>query len=312
MATPRAKTQHQFDWDDLHTLIAVARAGSLAGAATELGTHRSTVLRRIERLEARLGIRVFDRTPQGLALTAAGERVAPYVERMAGEVDEVLQSADADHERPAGKIRLAATFNLGFGLLPRAIGRFRSAYPEITVEVMGTLDGYSTIHPDQFDIALRTLEGDVADHEQMVGRRLGKLPLAIYGGKSYFTDKPIPRSLKGLHQHKLLLGCGGLSNLSALRWLERSLKSNIIVYRASSMLLLLAAVREGLGLSCLPCYLCERDSRIVRAFDVPKEHCADLWVLRHAHSRDSARLRVFSEFLASNLQQYLFSTQPKA
>src|SRR4051812_46629311 len=120
MATPRAKMQ-QLDWDDLHSLIAVARAGSLAGAATALGTHRSTVLRRIDRLEARLGIRVFDRTPQGLALTAAGERVAAQVERMADAADEVLQSADADHGRPVGNIRLAATFNLGFGLLPKVI-----------------------------------------------------------------------------------------------------------------------------------------------------------------------------------------------
>jgi DNA-binding transcriptional LysR family regulator len=304
--------QHPIDWDDLHTLIAVARAGSLAAAATALGTHRSTVLRRVDRLEARLRMRVFDRTPQGLALTAAGERVAAQVERMADAVDEVLQSADADHGRPVGNIRLAATFNLGFGLLPRAIDRFRKAYPEITVEVIGTLDGYSPIHPDQFDIALRTLEGDVANHEQMVGRRLGKLPLAVYGSKSYFVDKPIPRSLKGLRQHALLLGCGGLSDLSGLRWFGESPKSNTVVYRASSMLLLLAAVREGLGLACLPCYLCESDKKLVRAFDVPKDHCADLWVLRHAHSRDNARLRVFADFLAIELRQYLSAAQPNA
>lgn len=303
--------QHQIDWDDLHTLIAVARTGSLAGAATELGTHRSTVLRRIDRLEARLGVRVFDRTPQGLALTAAGERIAARVERMADEVDQVLQSTDADHGRPVGNIRLAATFNLGFGLLPKIIDRFRSAFPEITVDVIATLDGYSTIHPDQFDIALRTLDGDVADHAQMVGRRLGKLPLGVYGSKSYFAGKrPVPRSPKGLRQHKLLLGCGALSNLSGLRWFEKNQASNSVVYRASSMLLLLAAVREGLGLACLPCYLCDSDSKIVRAFDVPKEHCADLWVLRHAHSRDNARLRMFADFLAAELRQYLMAAPP--
>jgi len=303
--------QQQLDWDDLHTLIAVARAGSLAGAATALGTHRSTVLRRIDRLEARLAMRVFDRTPQGLALTAAGERVAARAERMADEVGEILQSADADHGRPVGNIRLAVTFNLGFGLIPKIIDRFRSAYPEITVEVIGTLDGYSTFHPDQFDIALRTLDGDVADHAQMVGRRLGKLPLAVYGSKSYFAGRPVPRSPKGLRHHKLLLGCGALANLAGLRWFEGSLKPDTVVYRASSMLLLLAAVREGLGLACLPCYLCDSDTKIVRAFDVPKEHCADLWVLRHAHSRDNARLRVFADFLATELRQYLLTPPPK-
>ena len=64
IATWRAKMQREVDWDDLRTLILVARAGSLAGAAGALGSHRSTVLRRIERLEARLGLRLFDRTPR--------------------------------------------------------------------------------------------------------------------------------------------------------------------------------------------------------------------------------------------------------
>src|ERR1700719_2227378 len=188
IATRRAKMQHEVDWDDLRTLILVARAGSLAGAAGALGSHRSTVLRRIERLEDRLGLRLFDRTPQGLVLTAAGERVSPNAELMSDAVDEILRSVEADHGRPAGHIRLATTFNLAFGLLPCPIDRFRLAYPEIMVEVIGTLDGFSTIHPDQFDLALRTFR-DPAGHEQMVGRRLGKLQLAVYGTKSYFADR---------------------------------------------------------------------------------------------------------------------------
>jgi DNA-binding transcriptional LysR family regulator len=100
-----------------------------------------------------------------------------------------------------------------------------------------------------------------------------------------------------------LLGCSGLADLAALRWLEQHVKDNTVVYRASSMLLLLAAVREGLGLACLPCYLCERDITLLRAFHVPTEHCAELWVLRHAHSRDNARIRVFAEFLATELRE---------
>jgi hypothetical protein len=136
IATWCAKMQHEIDWDDLRTLISVARAGSLAGAAGALGSHRSTVLRRIERLEARLGLRLFDRTPLGLVLTAAGERVSPTAELMSDAVDEILRSVEADHGRPAGHIRLATTFNLAFGLLPCPIDRFRLAYPEIMVDVI--------------------------------------------------------------------------------------------------------------------------------------------------------------------------------
>jgi DNA-binding transcriptional LysR family regulator len=297
--------QQSIDWDDLQILLVAANAGSLAGAGAQLGVHRSTVLRRMERLEARIGTRLFDRTAHGLALTAMGERLVPQAEKMADQVAELLRSADTDHGRPVGNIRMATTYNLAFGLLPAIIKRFRELYPEIRVEVTGTLDGYSAIHPDQFDLALRTLEQDVTDHEQMVGLYLGKLPLAVYGSKSYFIDKPVPRSVKALNRHKLLLGCGALSTMSAFGWLEKYSKPESIVYRASSMLLILAAVREGVGLSCLPRYLCEDDSQIVRAFDLPEALCADLWILRHAHHRDNARMRVFTNVLATELRKRL-------
>lgn len=298
------------DWHDLQILLVVARAGSLAAAAAGLGVHRSTVLRRLERLERRLGMRLFDRTAQGLVLTASGERLTPHTERMADEANEMLRSADADHGRPAGNVRLAVTYNLAFGLLPPILDRFHEVYPEIMVEVTGTLDGYSAIHPDQFDIALRTLEQDVVAHEHMVGRRLGKLPISVFGSRLYFADRTVPRSPKGLGRHKLLLGCSGLSNLSAFRWLEQRARPNSIVYRASSMLLLLAAVRKGVGLACLPRYLCDKDSQIIRAFDLPDSLCADLWILRHAHHRDTARMRVFADFLATEIRQSLRPSCP--
>jgi DNA-binding transcriptional LysR family regulator len=101
------------------------------------------------------------------------------------------------------------------------------------------------------------------------------------------------------------LGCGGLSNISAFKWLEDRSKPESIVYRASSMLLILAAVREGVGLSCLPRYLGDGNNQIVRAFDVPESLCADLWILRHAHHRNTARMRVFADFLATELRQRL-------
>ena len=63
--------QRAIDWSDLRILLAVGRSGSLAAAAVALGVHRSAVMRRVERLEARLGLRLFDRSTHGLALTAA-------------------------------------------------------------------------------------------------------------------------------------------------------------------------------------------------------------------------------------------------
>ena len=295
--------QHKIDWDDLRIFLAVGRRGSLAAAAAKLGVHRSTVMRRIERLESNLGLQLFDRSAQGLALTAAGERFLPHAESIEEKAANMLQAIDADHGRPSGNVRVAATFNLAFGLLPSLVARFRAAYPEITIDVTGTLDGYSAIHPDHFDVALRTLESDVREHEHMVGRRVAKLPLAIYGAREYFANRKVPKRKQELGGHKLLLGNGPLGNIAAMRWMSAVAENAELVYRASSMLLLLAAVRDGLGMSCLPRYLCDGEPELIRAFNVPEEHCADLWILRHAHHRDNARMRAFTDFMQSEFRK---------
>lgn len=296
---------HLMNWDDLRIFLAICRTGSLGAAARSLHVHRSTVLRRIERLEQKLGNRLFDRTPDGLTLTAVGERLMPHAEKMADATDAVLHATDTDHGRPIGNIRVAATLNLAFGLLPPVIAHFREAYPEISIDVTGTSDGFSPIHPDQFDIAFRTLETDTQAHETMVGKPLGKLPLAIYGAQSYFTHRPVPTAARDLAGHRLLTGSLPLANIAAMRWFAKQAGGTEPVYRASSMLLLLAAVRQGLGIACLPRYLGEGEPELRRVFDLAPEYCADLWILRHAHHRDNARMRAFAEFMSAELSKRL-------
>lgn len=297
--------QRQLEWDDLRIFLAVAQAGSLGSAARILQVHRSTVLRRIEKLEGFLSSRLFDRTSEGVTLTVSGERLIPHAELMADETRHVLRLADTDHGRPAGTIRVAATFNLAFALLPPLLAEFRQACPEISVDVSATVDGYSPIHPDRFDIGFRTLEPGAQDNQDMIGRRLGQLPIAIYGSKSYFKSLPVPRSGSELTQHRLLGADGALSNISAMRWFANQAGNTRPVYRANSMLLLYAAVSNGLGLACLPRYLGARHGDLVRAFDLPQSCAADLWILRHPHHRHTARMKVFADFMSAEIPKLL-------
>ena len=297
--------QHMLDWDDLRIFRATGHLGSLNAAAEALGIHRSTVLRRIDRLEKQLGQRLFDRGPDGVSLTAAGERLLPHAEKMADESAALLRGADVDHGRPAGVIRVGATFNLAFGLLPRVLGQFRDGFPEIFVDLIATPDGYSPVHPDDIDIAFRTLEAGTKGHDDMVGRRLGHLPVAIYGSKSYLRKNPAPTRLSDLSAHKLVTCGENLAHMAAMKWLAANTAGTEPVYRTSSMLLLLAAVREDIGLACLPCYLGDPEPGLTRVLDLAPELGADLWILRHPHHRDTARMRAFSDFMSARIPDLL-------
>jgi DNA-binding transcriptional LysR family regulator len=297
--------QHMLDWDDLRIFLAAGQIGSLNGAAKAVGTHRSTVLRRIDRLEKQIGQRLFDRSPDGVTLTAAGERLLPHAEKMADQTAGMLREADADHGRPAGAIRVGATFNLAFGLLPQTLAGFRDNFPEISINLIATPDGYSPVHPDDIDIAFRTLEPGTKGHDEMVGRRLGSLPVALYGSDAYLDSSPPLKNIEDLVSHRIIGAGDNLSHIAAMRWLSSNTGNMEPVYRASSMLLLLAAARDGVGVVCLPRYLGDREAALTRVLDLPADTGAELWLLRHPHHRDTARMRAFSEFMSARIPELL-------
>lgn len=297
--------QQPLDWDDLRFFLEVSNNRSLGDAAQRLGVHRSTVLRRIERLEQQLGNRLFLRTHEGVALTGAGERLVERVERMAGEAAGLLGDADIEHGRPAGPIRVAASLNLCFGLLQPAIARFCDSHPEITLDLIATQDGFSPVPPDHVDVAFRALEPSAKGHENMIGRRLGAVPVAVFGARSYVKRHGTPAAGNDLGGHRMISLIENFSDLASMRWLSSWPDAPEPVFRASSMLLLLAAVREGIGLAILPAYLGARERDLVKAFDLAPEFGADLWILRPPHLRQSARMRAFSDFMATEIPALL-------
>src|SRR5438270_13236118 len=98
-----------FDWDDLRVVLAIARAGSLGGAATRLGINQSTVFRRINRLEAELAVRLFERLPAGYVPTAAGERLLVTAQRMEDEALALDRAISGNDCQLTGVLRVTSS-----------------------------------------------------------------------------------------------------------------------------------------------------------------------------------------------------------
>lgn len=95
-------------WDDLALFLALARARSLSGAASRLEVDASTASRRLAALERELGLRLFDRTPEGLAPTAYAERLFPEAEAMELAADRFVTGAEGFERTIEGRVRLSA------------------------------------------------------------------------------------------------------------------------------------------------------------------------------------------------------------
>ncbi|MER2268818.1 LysR family transcriptional regulator, partial [Methylobacterium oxalidis] len=170
MPTSIAET-HRVDWDDLRYVLAVARAGSLAGAARALGVNHTTVLRRLGAYEARIGARLFERLPSGYVPTAAGEAMVKELVEIDAAIHDTERRAAGQDQRITGTVRLSTTDTLMASVLPPALAQVRAEHPSIMLEV-STANRFAVLTRREADIAVRPT---ASPPETLVGRRIAGL-----------------------------------------------------------------------------------------------------------------------------------------
>ena len=283
-----AKAQN---WDDLRYFLAVAKTGSLSGAARRLGVNHSTVFRRIGAFETELGVRLFERLPSGYLLTQAGEEMREGALRVEDEIASLSRKVTGQDLRLSGMIRVTTLDMLAFGLLPRHLANFRTVYPGIEVEL---IVGNATLNLNrrEADIALRV--GNTPP-ETLVGRRVGRLVFAIYGSVDYHAGKPGI----GLEAHDWI---GFDTEHAALtRRFKAFLPKVQSLLRTNPIAAAIAATKAGMGLAPLPCGLADLEPDLVRVAALPEDFTLDLWLLTHEDLRQTARIRAFLDFMAKEL-----------
>jgi DNA-binding transcriptional LysR family regulator len=285
------------DWNDLRLVLAIARAGSLTGAAGALRVNHSTAFRRLGTLEERLGVRLFERLPGGSYLpTAAGERAAAAAERVETETAALGRDIAGQDVRLTGRLRVTASETLAFRLLTAAIGRFREAHPGITVEL--AIDNrVLSLSRREADIALRVMRPSEGD---LYGRKLSDIAWTAYARRDLAERQALgPEALGGLP----VIGWeDGVRGINAADWLGRQVPDAQVVYRTNSVVNQLVAARAGLGAAVLPCYLGDPEPDLVRLLDPVSELARELWIVTHTDLRRTARVRAFFEIVGDALQ----------
>ena len=131
-------TMEPINLDRLTGLIAFARAASLgnyAAAARSLSVSPSAISKSIQRLERRLGLRLFVRTTRSLVLTAEGRDLHVRAQRLLREAEDIEQVALAARAEPSGIIKVTAPLPIGVHILAPELPRFRKQYPKLAVDL---------------------------------------------------------------------------------------------------------------------------------------------------------------------------------
>ena len=279
-------------WNDFETVLAIAETGSLSGAARRLKVNHATIFRRLGDIEKRMGVQLFDRSRRGYRPTQAGEEMADAALRIEDEVISAARRVAGRDLKPAGAVWITTTDSLLAGLISPLLGQFRQQYPDITLDIAVSHQLFN-LTKREADVAIRPTNNPP---ENLIGRRLVDLGMAVYGAKP-LLEKYCPEGAPDLHQLPWVGPGAHLTDLPMLDWMIDHSLDERCHYRVDSVSGILAGVRAGIGVAALPCYLGDPLADLEQLTDPLPELTVGLWVLMHPDLREVARIRCLLDFM---------------
>ncbi len=280
------------DWENLRYFIAVARNGTVSGAARDLNVSHSTVLRRVEQFETSLQARLFKKLQRGYVLTPAGERLFTEARSIENDIDRVMAKAEGNYDVTEGKLRISQPENGILDLYP-LYAKFLRQHPEISLQIHSTMEKHN-LNQQEVDIALRIA---VEPPELLVGRNLGTICSKAYASKQYLKRKG--KNVSAQDYDWVLWEMMADSTVELIS--EYSSDPHIILY-AQTMPDVLTAIRNDMGAGLLSDHEAEKYPELVPLFDNRIFRTHDLWILTHRELRNSERVTTFMRFMADNLK----------
>jgi DNA-binding transcriptional LysR family regulator len=280
------------NWNDLQYVICVARTGSYFKASSELNTNPSTVTRRVRRLEASLGVKIFDRHAHGMQLTPAGQLLldqATAMESIAQSLDAQLSGLDA---APMGTVKISTSEGIGYIWLAPRIARFCAQHPRIDVEIQTNSEGLNFLARD-IDIAISPFR---PAEPRLVVMRIASLESAFFASEKYLEKYGRPASLAQL-QHHQFVDYSPYHNIPGTRSIiEAATEHGRIRLHTNSASVYLVAIREGLGIGALPLSYKSWAPDLIE-LGIATGLTSDIWLVSHEETNKAHRVRLLLDFL---------------
>ncbi len=290
-------------WDDLRVVLAVHRTRSHAGAARALAVAPTTIGRRLAVLEDSVGARLFARTPDGLAPTAAARALLPRAERMEEEALEAERSLAGSDARVSGTVRVTSGDGFANLVLCPALPAFLAAHPGLSVEIRAgprALD----LTRGEADIAIRNFR---PRERSLVIRRLGVEWQGVYAAPAYRAARGRPRTTADLDGHDLVLYEREFDRVPSQAWFREVAPRGRIAVRASTTTAIHAACAAGAGLAVISSAFVADDPRFERVLPRLAPPALEVWSVTHGDLRSSARITTTLRWLEELVRASAFA-----
>jgi DNA-binding transcriptional LysR family regulator len=281
------------NWNDLRIFLALARNGQMLSAARKLGITHTTVARRISLLEESMRIRLVDRSPRGVTLTAAGAALVAHAERMEAEMFAASTELGESESHASGVVRLTTPEAFGTYLIAPHINRLYERHPNLRLELL----------PESRSVNLNKREADLAVglsrpiQARIVARRLTDYRLGLYTSVAYLKKHGPVTDIAELSDHPFVWYVDELIEMPELRYLDQLVAHANTAFRSSSVAAQHNAIAAGFGIGILHRFAASQDPRLVAVLPDQVEASRAYWLWVHADQKRLPRIRAVIEFL---------------
>ncbi|WP_380877585.1 LysR family transcriptional regulator [Sphingomonas sp. DBB INV C78] len=297
--TDPSATVSAMDWDNLRVFLAAVHAGNYSAAAKRLRIDRTTVGRKLDRLERQLGVRLFEQGAEGYHPTAAGRRALEIADAMERLTEGLAGELRDEASQPMDRLRIAVAAELETELMPDIAAFAAAADRPVQVSIQSTADPAESVVQRKSDIGL-CLTDHRPDH--LRGRRIGTLRQAPYASRAYLARHGDGRPAAAYDWVR----CSGWSRLPAMRRWDAALGDDVgVAALVDSWPALRRAVELDVGVAYLWTFIADRLPHLAAVAPVEDSLGADLWILVRDDVPMDRPTRAFMEDMTTRLDRLI-------
>lgn len=289
------------NWDEIRTAYQVARLGTVSAAAEVLGVHHATVIRHIDALEGRLGVKLFQRHARGYTATEAGEdlmRVGQATDDQFGQLEGRIKGRGSD---VSGELVVTSLASIS-PLLSPVLVDFQREYPDLLIRYLTDARVFR-LEYGEAHVAIRA--GKVPEEPDNVVQRLGYLHVGLYAAKSYVDQHGLPSSVEDFPNHRFVTDDSLKSRAPFHKWLFDVAPRETHMYRGTDAMALENAVFAGAGIGFLPRFVGEARDDVVEVMDSLEEWHGNLWLVTHVDLHRTVKVQSFLTFLKERAKHWI-------
>ncbi len=290
------------NWDEIRTAFQVARLGTVSGAAEVLGVHHATVIRHIDALEKRLGVKLFQRHARGYTATESGRDLLAVAQTTEEQFAHLVSRIKGQGETVSGELVVTSIAGIADILTPVMVG-FQEKFPEVQVRFLTDMRVFRLDYGEAH-VAIRA--GNGPEEPDNVVQPLARMKAGLYASAGYVERYGKPASEAEFGGHRFVCTDAEVTRAPFHRWLRATVQPDQITYAATEMAALEQAVRQGAGIGFMMKIRAEGDPNLVEILPPRPEWDSALRIVTHVDLHRTRKVQAFLTHLKDAAKEWKF------